>query len=54
MSPEESLAQQEHETRFEINTGDVVFVSRNLKNEDGTPQLDAEESNQKRLKMAGK
>jgi hypothetical protein len=49
MSPEESLAQQEHETRFEINTGDVVFVSRNLKNEDGTPQLDAEGKQSKAL-----
>ena len=49
MSPEESLAQQEHETRFEINTGDVVFVSRNLKNEDGTPQLNAEGKQSKAL-----
>lgn len=46
MSPEQSKPtpanKAEHETPFETKVGDVLFVSRNLKDEKGAPLLDAE------------
>jgi hypothetical protein len=51
MNPETNQTpdSQERESPYEINPGDVVFVSRNLKNADGTPQLDDEGNQVKKL-----
>ncbi len=51
MNPETNQTpdSQERESPYEINPSDVVFVSRNLKNADGTPQLDDEGNQVKKL-----
>lgn len=49
MNIETSSPQHEHEIDREIKPGDVLFVSRNLKNEEGMPLLDDEGKQQTKL-----
>lgn len=51
MNPEnsENSNSSEQEASFEIKTGDVLFVTRNLRTEDGEPLLDAEGKQQQKL-----